>query len=826
MALTYTPLSPLDALSELIDNGIDALRVAALRGDPVQHPLIAIQLPGKAEVQRGEGWIRVQDNGPGMSPEEARAAITAGYSSHNPYDSLGLFGMGFNISSGKLGRRTRLLTARKQDKDALEVMIDLPEMQQSRSYNVPDQYIPKPEGFSHGTLVEISHWWPAGHKNRGVIEQLSNYGQPVIRRELGRRYATLIRSGVRLTVNKNAVDAHEHCVWNRSRYVERRGGQIPAMTDINEVLANQTRCSECYALIADGMDKCPECGSSSFRTIEERVKGWIGIQRFDNETNFGIDVIRNGRAILVGEKNAFFEWENEFRTETVKDYPIDQPYGRIVGELHLDHVPVDFMKQDFIRASEEWIRAMEHVRGKSSLQPNQPGADTNTSPLFKLYQGYRKIRTPGRADMYMGYWDEEAGKPKRISRQIERELYEKFKANVPGYRDDSEWWKYVESADQAPPDPLFECPECGAENLMTSEVCAVCEHILSGKACINTECDETLPLSAVVCPKCETSQIPDIEEPWKCNICGTVNREDDDWCSECTRPRNTPPPGSREYLESVSNRSDELSLPGASVELADGSHSAPIDVNVWVATNPIVPVYGKPSVPLLSFRAESIDVFVDTTHLLFRAYRMRPEYAVASELSQYLYDQNRSLLTQNLFGLHSMSALTTRVLGLYSDTLEDSVERIRADINRLFENIRGALSTLVDSARAQQIYADFTESDQRSLVSNIIGMGQDPSRLGEWKLSGEYLKYVSPKTIVKVFDDCPGLFFDGSVWNVSYADIGGLDEPVLSEVREELSEKYLNCLEDCAAFLHYSMPEPLTSYRSRSSIDFLSTKLA
>ncbi len=761
-----------------------------------------------------------------MSPEATQSAITAGYSSNNPYDSLGLFGMGFNISSGKLGRRTRLITARREDSTALEAVIDLPQMQQNRSYTIPDGRIAKPGGFTHGTVVEISDWWPLGHKNRGVIDLLANYGQPTIRRELGRRYATLIQNGVRITVNGNQVEAHEHCVWDRSRFVERKGhGQIPAVMNINQVLANQTRCAECYALVAGGLLQCAECKSASLRTIEERVTGWIGIQRFDNETNYGIDVIRNGRAILVGEKRAFFEFENEFRTGTVRDYPIDQPYGRIVGELHLDHVPVDFMKQDFTRASEEWVRAIEFVRGRSSLQPNQPGADSNTSPLFKLYQGFRRVRTPGRADMYMGYWDDDAGKPKRISRQVEKEYYGHFLARVPGYREDAEWWKLVEAADQPPPEPLIECPECGAENLTTSEICGVCNHVLHGQECVNDACDEIIPMSAAICPKCGTSQIPDVEEPWTCEVCGSINSEELELCSECARPRGTPSLGSREYLLSISHLSDDLSLSGASIEMADGSHSHPVDVRVHLTTGAITPVHRKPAIPLLSFRGENIEVFLDPSHALFKAYRSRPEYAVALELAQYLYETNRSMLKPSLLGLHSLPAITAKTLSLYADSLEDSVEKIRADITALFDILRGKLPQLADEPTAQTFYADLSEHEQRSLVSNIMGMGQDISSIAQWRSTGEYLAYVSPETVVKLFNSRPDIFFDGGVWSVSYTSIEGLEGTVLAEVRGELASKYRNCLEDCASFLRYNMPEPLTAQRSRASVDFLNSRL-
>jgi hypothetical protein len=73
---------------------------------------------------------------------------------------------------------------------------------------------------------------------------------------------------------------------------------------------------------------------------------------------------------------AFFEFTDELK-RVIKDYPIDSPYGRIIGEVHLDHAPVDFLKQDFQRSSPEWQRAISFLRGDSSLQPTQPGAESN-----------------------------------------------------------------------------------------------------------------------------------------------------------------------------------------------------------------------------------------------------------------------------------------------------------------------------------------------------------------------------------------------------------------------------------------------------------------
>ena len=250
VALTHTPLQPLDALCELVDNALDSFSTATLEGRPVEFPLVQIDLPGQAEVGRGEGVVRIRDNGPGLSADTAEKALRAGFSGNNPFDSLGLFGMGFNIATGKLGRETRLVTAREVDDFALEVIVDLIAMQEAGSYLVPVHQIEKPTHLSHGTVLEVSGWWPPGNPNNGFIRKLASYSKPTVRDELGRRYATILREeNVRMIVNREACAAFEHCAWDRSRYVERRGhGQIPAFLDFNEVIGSQTRCIDCNGL--------------------------------------------------------------------------------------------------------------------------------------------------------------------------------------------------------------------------------------------------------------------------------------------------------------------------------------------------------------------------------------------------------------------------------------------------------------------------------------------------------------------------------------------------------------------------------------------------
>ena len=52
IALTHTPMQPLDALCELVDNALDSFQAAKLQGVPIEHPIITVDLPRPSELSR------------------------------------------------------------------------------------------------------------------------------------------------------------------------------------------------------------------------------------------------------------------------------------------------------------------------------------------------------------------------------------------------------------------------------------------------------------------------------------------------------------------------------------------------------------------------------------------------------------------------------------------------------------------------------------------------------------------------------------------------------------------------------------------------------
>ena len=89
--------SAVQCLCELIDNSIDAFD-SDVKSSP-KKPTITINTPSipKSGVLSENDSISVQDNGFGMSEEELNRSLKAGFSSNDPTEKMGLFGMGFNV---------------------------------------------------------------------------------------------------------------------------------------------------------------------------------------------------------------------------------------------------------------------------------------------------------------------------------------------------------------------------------------------------------------------------------------------------------------------------------------------------------------------------------------------------------------------------------------------------------------------------------------------------------------------------------------------------------------------------------------------------------
>ena len=125
---------------------------------------------------------------------------------------------------------------------------------------------------------------------------------------------------------------------------------------------------------------------------KRRVHGWLGIQRYLSNRDYGVDFIRNGRKIEISSSELFV-WHSDDGDEP--EYPIDDPRnrGRLVGEIHLDHCRVNYTKDKFDRNDPAWDEMVRIVRGDGPLRPDKArelGFGPNESPLFQLFQAFRR----------------------------------------------------------------------------------------------------------------------------------------------------------------------------------------------------------------------------------------------------------------------------------------------------------------------------------------------------------------------------------------------------------------------------------------------------
>ena len=89
IVLTETAMKPIDALCELVDNSIDSFRNTGLGNTHTNEIHIEIPTQGDLQDTDDKWFIRASDNGPGMSPDAAEKALTAGYTSQELFGSLG-----------------------------------------------------------------------------------------------------------------------------------------------------------------------------------------------------------------------------------------------------------------------------------------------------------------------------------------------------------------------------------------------------------------------------------------------------------------------------------------------------------------------------------------------------------------------------------------------------------------------------------------------------------------------------------------------------------------------------------------------------------------
>ncbi|MBV9924485.1 MAG: ATP-binding protein [Acidobacteria bacterium] len=439
------PFAPWQCIAELVDNALDMASrggAGALAAGGGKKRVI-VSWSGES-VAAGDRQLEVLDTGPGLTLDAIQDSVRAGFTSNDPLDNLGLFGMGFNIATARLGEKTLFLSATADAPEYVGISIDFAELTRSGVFKAPVVTVPKQRKDEHGTKVIVQKLKPSIYASlRNSVSQ--------IREILSDIYAPILEQGdVEVMVKSHVLGARRHCVWDAKRYVTvaRGGVNIPARVDIDEVFGEALFDSERNRYLSleeeeEALRYELQNGSLPPRIVSraKRVSGWLGVQRYPDPDDFGIDFIRNGRKILRRDKSLFY-FENPLTGNRELEYPVELGAtvgGRVVGEIHVDHVPPTYQKNDFDRTDASWHEVVEALRGAGPIRPNNRKAhgytDDNNSPLGRLVRGYGVV---------------DAGTKHLVAapHHEARNWAKKFREGDPDYQADDKWWEAAREADR------------------------------------------------------------------------------------------------------------------------------------------------------------------------------------------------------------------------------------------------------------------------------------------------------------------------------------------------------------------------------------------
>lgn len=740
------PFGPWQCLAELIDNSVDALRKSKIDADdvaasPSERRVIVSW--SRDDVARDNRTVEVLDTGPGMGLETLRQCVRAGYSTNNPVDNLGLFGMGFNIATARLGEKTVIMSTRKNDTEWIGIEIDFLKLKQGDTFLAPVVTSPKTDANEQGTRVTISRLKPE------IMAEFAQKGSAV-HQTLEEIYTTILaESDVEILVQGAKLNPRPHCVWSADRFVLWKSRRVHAIQKIDAALGyslfDATRFRYLTEVEQSEIEKQKEkTGNYPVGIVrrERRISGWIGIQRFADPNDFGIDFIRNGRKILKQDKT-LFSYYNELSNSTTLEYPVELGAtvgGRIVGEIHIDHLHPTYQKNDFVRYGLLWREVVEHLRGQGPLLPKMRKAmgfdGDNESPLGMLANAYR------RAD---------AGTQNLAARNADaRRWAAQFRKGAREFLDDTRWYEAARVADRekaednasktAPPDPGQKASD---------------------------DIDDFSPDHATA----EAEPTPDA-------------------ASEVSRKTPPPTPKTPEaFVADLKNRSRENPL--LSQEYRLRTEYSPMRVTAWEITTGEI-VKGTSSVPT-HFHRDGIDCayFFNPRHVLFQLFAISPKQVLVAFLAEKFKTRD------NL--VDDSGAIFTELFQRYCDEARVDAGIIQESARAYFDELREAAVELLAS-RAQEVVSCIHESpaEVQDIGMNLAIRRADlvEKFAREEATAIECLYEAGPRTLIRLVNNFPEAFFDEKFFSFRYASLSFTDSAVNERIRDETLERVISYLRD------------------------------
>lgn len=288
---------------------------------------IDARIPGKIEridvrLNFENKTIEVTDNGSGMNLEELQNALTIAKGTKEDETKLGKFGLGMKSACSTLGKSFTIITTKPDSGIEYLARYDEDKWLNDKSLDWTNFEVEKNEKQNkwHGTIIVISKLNIPLYSN-----QTSKF-----KKRYGIRYGPhLENKQIRLTINSH-----------------------PCVASIPNIQKDSKK--ELDIKLPSG----------------NTIKGWIGLlEKRSIKGDYGIHLFKNGRLI-----KAFDDFGFTRHPEVAK----------IIGEISLDHVPVNFHKTGFIEDSLEYKESTTAFRNNPIVKEILRNAGSQLTTMSSL----------------------------------------------------------------------------------------------------------------------------------------------------------------------------------------------------------------------------------------------------------------------------------------------------------------------------------------------------------------------------------------------------------------------------------------------------------
>lgn len=755
------PFAAWQCLAELTDNSLDAFADAEYRGLFIENPRVDIYWSSDS-VSSHEREIVVQDNGNGMPLDILQSAAKAGYSSNDPIHNLGLFGMGFNISTARLGDETLFLSATPDSDEWVGIRINFEQLIKDQTFSAPIVREPKKNNNESGTKIIIRNL------KDGIYSEIKRK-ESIIRRQLESIYSPILnKNKVSLFVQGKKLFAKNYCIWSDSRFVIRKGLKIEAVQQINRDLGDTYFDKSRNRYLLDDEITELELVANTTGSFPEhivkrarRLKGWIGVQRYSDTVDYGIDFVRNGRKILVSDK-CLFGFENPDTGTIITEYPVELGStvgGRLVGELHVDYLIPTYQKNGFDTTDRAWRLTLEAVRGAGPILPKSRatmGYDgDNTSPLGKLVNAYRRI-DPGTKNL-------------AIANSLAKDFSKKFYAGELEYESDDKWFKVAQEADRA-----------------RSEGTGGITPVNSGDK-PSDEIDDYIPK----------------------NNGSTEGTQNNDNTSNEKPKSVTSVTSLRDELIQNSDKEESLSMK-YSYDLTPG-----MDVTAWRVKDFPIKIKGSRVPCHIFIDGIEVDFFFDPTHPILAEYPITAKQLLLQGLAEKYSLRNQTISIQDAYVGLVDNHLTDERINYQS--LQERAHNIVSNIKERLPNLLNhRFSTVKDIIRE-------VDAEEEELARRLID--EAPHLLSDYQNNqinaSQTLSYICDATVKRLIERMPEEFMDNKLFAQPYLQLKIGNESTCERLRKVSLDKILSYISDIVLLLQGAVNKKQELLRHANTLSIL-----